>query len=195
MPLHKNMLFSTTTKSATGVSLWKNEATAHSHAQWTKSVQWCLVDQARFCVSSFLCQVHHDLVVFLWCFFFVFLPSKFWEKSIFDIASLKQFLSCVSCSTGPVHHPMSSTAANVSFLSHCGVWQKLHANRQFLHCARFVNWFFSENIFANKKLPSSSQMAIRTLQCWSLAWCQWTWLSSHFLGIVSLHVKDTPLQF
>ena len=82
MPLHKNMLFSTTMKSATGVSLWKNEATAHSHAQWTKSVQWCLVDQARFCVSSFLHQVHHDLVVFLWCFFLSFCLQNF-EKSQF----------------------------------------------------------------------------------------------------------------
>jgi len=59
-------------KSATGVSLWKNEATVHSHAQWTKSVQWCLVDQARFCVSSFLHQVHCDPMVFLWCFFCLF---------------------------------------------------------------------------------------------------------------------------
>ena len=196
MPLHKNVLFSTTMKSE--ISNW-----CLFVRKWSHSALTCTMNKKCAMMFSWSSKILCQFILassapwsggFFVVFFLSFCLQNFEKSQFFDIASLKQFLSCVSCSTGPVHHPMSSTAANVSFLSHCGVWQKLHANRQFLHCARFVNWFFSENIFANKKLPSSSQMAIRTLWCWSLAWCQWTWLSSHFLGIVSLHVKDTPLK-
>ena len=152
MPLHKSVLFSTTMKSE--ISNW-----CLFVKKWSHSALTCTMNKKCAMMFSWSSKILCQFILassapwsggFFVGFFFVFLPSKFWEKSIFDIASLKQFSSCVSCSTGLVHHPMSSTATNVGFLSRCGVWQKLHTNRQFLHCARFANWFFSENILPTK---------------------------------------------
>ena len=109
MPLHKNVLFSTTMKSE--ISNW-----CLFVKKWSHSASTCTMNKKCAMMFSWSSKILCQFILassapwsggFFVVFFLSFCPQNFEKRQFFVIAPLKTFSSCVSCSAGPVHHPMS----------------------------------------------------------------------------------------